>query len=212
MNTHHTATSGFNNSFNSQPSLLGSNINEGKEEEVLVDGTGRVRAAYKSTAKEKEIQEASKEIKDYIKANNKSNLGDEVATNIPFVFSNTNVIPMAHLELPPPIGAGPTPEYANPRNPTEDERFAKSRWEKLVEGLDKSARIKYDNYRSEMRLTIANIMLYFCSITVKQSLEKKQEFLDAQNENSNMLNFFSSIRRMCKKDIKTRSIRREIAG
>ena len=189
MNPYHTATSGFNNSFNGQPSLLGSHINEGKEEEVLVDATGRVRAAYRSTGKEKDIQEATKEIKDYIKANNKSNLGDEVAKNIPFVYSNTNVIPLADLELPPPIGAGPKPEYANPRNPTDDEKFAKSRWEKLVEGLDKSARIKYDNYRSEMRLTIANIMLYFCSVTVKQSLEKKQEFLDAQGENSNMLNF-----------------------
>ena len=159
MNTHHTATSGFNNSFNSQPSLLGSNINEGKEEEVLVDGTGRVRAAYKSTAKEKDIQEASKEIKDYIKANNKSNLGDEVATSVPFVFANTNVIPLEFLELPPPKGAGPKPGYANLRNPTDDERFAISRWEKRVEGLDKSARIKHDTYRSEMRLTIANIML-----------------------------------------------------
>ena len=68
MNPYHTATSGFNNSFNGQPSLLGSNINEGKEEEVLVDATGRIRAAYKSTGKEKDIQEASKEIKVYIQS------------------------------------------------------------------------------------------------------------------------------------------------
>ena len=188
-NSHHTATSGFNNSFSNQPSLLGSNVNEGKQEEVLVDATGRVRAAYRSTGKEKDIQEATKEIRDYIKANNKSNLGDEVATGIPFVFSMTNVIPSADLVKPPPIGAGPKPEYANARNPTDDEKFAVKRWESLVEGLDKSARTKYDNYRSEMRHTIANIMLYFCSVTVKQSLEKKREFLDAQGDNSNMLNF-----------------------
>ena len=180
MNSYHTSTTGFNNSFSSQPSLLGRNINEGKEEEVLVDSTGKVRAAYKSTAKEKDIQEASKEIKDYIKANNKSDLGNEVATNVPFAFATTNIIPLALLELPPPKGAGLKPEYANQRNPTEDERFAKSRWEKEVEGLDKTARLEYKNYRSEMRLTIANIMMYFCSITVKQSLEKNQEFLDAQ--------------------------------
>ena len=199
MNTYHTATSGFNNSFNNQPSLLGSMNNEGKEEEVLVDSTGRVRAAYKSTAKEKEIQEATKEIKDYIKANNKSSLGDEVANNIPFVFATTNVIPSVLVELPPPKGAGPKPVYVNQRNPTDVEKFEMSRWEERVKGLDKAARRKHDTYRTEMRHTIANIMLYFCSVTVKLALEKNQEFLDAQNEDSNMLNFLEVLENCVRK-------------
>ena len=184
-----TATRSFSNHYNDQPDLLGNNVNKGKNEEILADEDGRVRDGFKSNSSEREIQDTVKEIKDYLKVKFNSDLAVEIATGETYQYATTNLIEEEDIELPPPIGVGPPPEPADADNPTTREIFAYKRWEKAVEGLDKSVTKKYEAYRLDFRNAIARVLKYFCSVSVKQAIEKDQDFINAQGPDSDMLTF-----------------------
>lgn len=184
-----TATRGFSNHYNDQPDLLGNNVNKGKNEEILADEDGRVRDGFKSNSSEREIQDIVKEIKDYLKVKFNSDLAVEIATGETYQYATTSLIEEEDIELPPPIGVGPPPEPADADNPTTKELFAYKRWEKAVQGLDKSVTKKHEAYRLDFRNAIARVLKYFCSLSVKQAIEKDQDFINAQGPDSDMLTF-----------------------
>jgi hypothetical protein len=103
----HTATSNWNNMFNrtGQPDL-GGVINKGKAEEIKPDESGLVRKGYKTTSNEKELQDASDEIRRYVTRENNGDLGVEVAKGEVYQYAVSNRIEEEDLELAPPNGCG----------------------------------------------------------------------------------------------------------
>ena len=168
-------------------------INKGKAEEIKPDESGLVRTGYKTTSNEKELQDASDEIRRYVTRENNGDLGVEVAKGEVYQYAVSNRIEEEDLELAPPNGCGMRPPYADDENSTDAEKFSRVRWESAVKQLDKDTTIRHKEYRQDMRNMIARIMQHFCSEPVRQAIEKQPDFIEAQGETSDMTSFLEAL-------------------
>lgn len=188
-NRRHNANSNFNNAYNDQPSLLGNNINKAEKDKLIPDASGTIRDGYTAQCNEVQMSKAKVAIKRFIINEFKGDLANEVKTNEVYRFANTFEISDEDLLLPQPVGAGPKPVYVDNNNPTDDEKFSRSRWEKRVERLDKSSAANHEKYRAEFMQAVGQISTKFLSPSVLTSIEKNKDFIKAQDINSNMINF-----------------------
>jgi len=177
------ANTNYNNRFSVvQPNLSG--INVGGKEELAHDEDGKLVHGLKIANSEVEHVLAHKAIRDYITANYKGPLGEEIKKRIVFKYAATNQVDNDDMDE---LGAAPV--HVDENNLTLAEKRAEDQYTRSIKRLENKVAADHELYRKDFTNAVAKVLQIFCSGTVRNTVEKDGLLIEAQSNQSNMLHF-----------------------
>jgi len=177
------ANTNYNNRYAvEQPNLSG--INVGGIEELAHDEEGKIVNGLKVANTEVEHVLAYKAIRDFIIAKYKGPLGEEIKKLKVFKYAATNLVDDDDVNA---IGDVPVPVDENQL--TLAEKRAEAKYDRAIKRLENKVAADHELYRTDFTNAVAKVLQIYCSSSVRNAVEKDALLIEAQSDQSNMLNF-----------------------